>query len=194
MCLILQRAVKQFWFCDYGDSGLITLQMEEIAMWGVERTGWKQVRENCGRRGVDKKKIGWSAQNQGWEGRKETLEVGGWRVEREGKERRKEVRELCVPLGSHHSEAFSIQELGVQLSPWGTDHTHSVKDPHTHTHIHKCTHYPPLTHTCTGAFCWSTPQEKHTQSWLIILSYGLHMVMHFYCYDEIWILRLSEAA
>lgn len=56
-----------------------------------------------------------------------------------------------VPLGSHHTEAFCIQEFGVQLSLQGSDHTHSVTDTNTHTHaLHTCTHYLSLTHIHTS--------------------------------------------
>lgn len=55
-----------------------------------------------------------------------------------------------VPLGSHHTEAFCIQEFGVQLSLQGSDHTHSVTDTNTHTHMHyTLAHTISLSHTYT---------------------------------------------
>lgn len=54
--------------------------------------------------------------------------------------------ERHVPLGSHHREAFCIQEFGVQLSLQGSDHTHSVTDTNTHTRITHL-HTLSLTHT-----------------------------------------------
>ena len=71
---------------------------------------------------------GRQGENKGMEGRKEEKEVG----------------ETCVQIGSRHREAFSIQELGVQLSLKGTDHilTHTYKhtppqsQTQTHTHTH----------------------------------------------------------
>lgn len=51
----------------------------------------------------------------------------------------KERGETCLPLGSHYRDAFSIQELGVQLSLQGTDHIHPESQTQTHTHIYKHT-------------------------------------------------------
>ena len=66
-----------------------------------------------------------------------------------GESRRGKMLERRVPLGSHRREASSIQELSVQLSLQGTDHTHSVTDTHSHMYTHTiCLSH---THTCTHA-------------------------------------------
>lgn len=52
----------------------------------------------------------------------------------------KERGETCLPLGSHYREAFSIQELGMQLSLQGTDHIHPESQRQTHTYIQTHTH------------------------------------------------------
>lgn len=77
--------------------------------------------------------------------------------------------------------------------------TYTLSHRDKHTHIYKHTHMISITHmhTCLG-LCFElilATRERHSESWLIIiLSYGLHMVIWFYCYEEIWILWLSQAA
>lgn len=119
-----------------------------------------------------------------------------WNTKDKGTEEKGEEKrggETCDPLGSHHTEAFSIQELGVQLLLQGSDHTHSHRYKHIHTHTcvtHEHTLSFSLTHThthmrtCFGLCFELIPATG--ESWLIIiLSYGLHMVIWFYCYEEI---------
>lgn len=80
-----------------------------------------------------------------------------WNTKDKGTEEKGEEKrggETCDPLGSHHTEAFSIQELGVQLLLQGSDHTHSHRYKHIHTHTcvtHEHTLSFSLTHTHTCA-------------------------------------------
>lgn len=117
-----------------------------------------------------------------------------WNTKDKGTEEKGEEKrggETCDPLGSHHTEAFSIQELGVQLSLQGSDHTVTDTNTYTRTHaLHTSTHYLSRSHThthmrtCFGLCFELIPATG--ESWLIIiLSYGLHMVIWFYCYEEI---------
>lgn len=48
------------------------------------------------------------------------------------------VRDTWLPLGSHHREASSIQELCVQLLLRETDHTHKHTHRLTHTYLRSC--------------------------------------------------------
>ena len=90
---------------------------------------------------------------------------------------------MCDPLGSHHTEAFSIQELGVQLSLRGSDHTHTVTDTNTYTHmrthaLHTSTHYFSRSHThalMLWAVLWTDPchwRELADNNIILWPSYG----------------------